>query len=108
MGPEYEAPQKGDEAYFDEATNRVFDTSLLNEPLALLPTRSPLIFGGRDPVSAAMNAMQMQHRGCVLITEDVKNASALIDIFTERAVRNLSIGQGGNPLLIPLLGLGEP
>ena len=102
MGPEYEAPQKGDEAYFDETTNRVFDTRLLNEPLALLPTRSPLIFGGRDPVSAAMNAMQMQHRGCVLITEDGTNASALIGIFTERDVLNRVIGQGRNPALIQL------
>ena len=98
MGPEFE----GDEAYFDETTNRVFDTTLLHEPLAVLPTRSPLVFGRRDSVSAAMNAMQMQHRGCVLVTEDGTPATRLVGIFTERDVLNRIIGQGRNPALIKL------
>ena len=102
MGPEFEAPQKGDEAYFDEATNRVFDTSLLSEPLGVLPTRSPLVFGPRDSVSAAMNAMQRQHRGCVMVTEDGTTSTALVGIFTERDVLNRIIGQGRNPALIQL------
>ena len=98
MGPEFE----GDEAYFDETRNRVFDTTLLQEPLAVLPTRSPLVFGRGDSVSAAMNAMQMQHRGCVLITEDGTPATRLVGIFTERDVLNRIIGQGRNPALIKL------
>ena len=102
MGPEFDTPQMGDEAYFDEAPNRVFDTSLLREPLAVLPTRSPLVFGRRDSVSAAMNAMQMQHRGCVMITEDGTVGTPLVGIFTERDVLNRIIGQGRNPALIQL------
>ena len=102
MGPDYEAPQKGDEAYFDEAKNSVFDVALLHEPLAVLPTRSPLLFSRRDSVSAAMNAMQMQHRGCVMITEDGTNSTPLVGIFTERDVLNRIIGQGRNPALIQL------
>jgi signal-transduction protein with cAMP-binding, CBS, and nucleotidyltransferase domain len=102
MGPEFDAPQKGDEAYFDEAPNRIFDTSLLREPLAVLPTRSPLVFGRRDPVSVAMNAMQMQHRGCVMVTEDGTVATPLVGIFTERDVLNRIIGQGRNPALVQL------
>ena len=98
MGPEFE----GDEAYFDVTTNRVFDTTLLQEPLAVLPTRSPLVFGRRDSVSAAMNAMQLQHRGCVLITQDGTVATPLVGIFTERDVLNRIIGQGRNPALIQL------
>ena len=102
MSPEFETPPKGDEAYFDEATNRVFDTLLLRERLAVLPTRSPLVFGRRDSVSAAMNAMQRQHRGCVMITEDGTLATPLVGIFTERDVLNRIIGQGRNPALIQL------
>ena len=102
MGSEYEAPQKGDEAYFDEAKHTVFDVTLLREPLDVLPTRSPLIFSRRDSVSAAMNAMQMQHRGCVMVTEDGTSATPLVGIFTERDVLNRIIGQGRNPALIRL------
>jgi signal-transduction protein with cAMP-binding, CBS, and nucleotidyltransferase domain len=102
MSPEYEAPQKGDEGYFDETKHNVFDATLLREPLDLLPTRSPLVFSRRDSVSAAMNAMQMQHRGCVLITEDGTTATPLVGIFTERDVLNRIIGQGRNPALIRL------
>ena len=49
-----------------------------------------------------MNAMQLQHRGCVLVTEDGSADSPLIGIFTERDVLNRIIGQGRNPALVRL------
>ena len=47
-------------------------------------------------------AMQMQHRGCVMVTEDGTTKTALVGIFTERDVLNRIIGQGRNPALVQL------
>ena len=62
----------GDEAYFDverAGRPRGFDVRLLQEPVTVLSTRSPLIFAETSPTSEAMRAMQNQHRGVVLITD---------------------------------------
>ena len=49
-----------------------------------------------------MNAMQRQHRGCVMVTEDGTTSTPLVGIFTERDVLNRIIGQGRNPALTQL------
>jgi len=92
-----------DEAYFDrESPGRSFDSRILEEPLSVLPTRSPLIFGPGDSVSDAMRAMQRHHRGCVLITDDGTSRSKLIGIFTERDVLHRIIDRGRNPATLPM------
>ena len=95
----------GDEAYFDQEPSddkRIFDAELLRQPLSVLPTRSPLIFAPKDTVSAAMRSMQAEHRGCVLVTEDGSDRSALRGIFTERDVLERIIDRGRNPATLTL------
>jgi CBS domain-containing protein len=96
---------KSDEAYFDDdrATKpRAFDTQLLQEPVTVLSTRSPLIFGESAPTSEAMRAMQSEHSGVVLITQDGKASSPLLGIFTERDILLRVINRGRNPAETPL------
>lgn len=95
-----------DEAYFDERRKRVrvFDTTLLSEPLSVLPARKPLIFSPRDTVTDAVAAMQREHRGCVLISEDGSRNTPLVGIFTERDVLFRIVGRGRNPAT---LAIGE-
>ncbi len=92
-----------DEAYFDDIRSTpVFDARLLHEPLTVLPTRTPICFKGSDAVSEAMNAMQRDHRGCVLITEDGTQRSRLTGIFTERDILLRIINRGRNPATVTL------
>jgi CBS domain-containing protein len=94
-----------DDAYFDDPKDRsspIFDARLLREPLTVLPTRSPICFKGSDAVSEAMNAMQRDHRGCVLVTEDGTQRSALTGIFTERDILLRIINRGRNPATVTL------
>ncbi|HKK52699.1 MAG TPA: CBS domain-containing protein [Myxococcota bacterium] len=93
-----------DEAYFDEGSRRkrTFDAALLQEPVTLLPSHPPLVFGGSDTVKDAMQAMQQRHRGCVLITADGSLRSHLIGIFTERDILLKVIDCGRNPATLPL------
>lgn len=94
-----------DEAYFDDKSDRKrrsFDARLLQEPLTLLPSRSPLVFPESATVKDAMQAMQRRHRGCVVITADGKPTSRLVGIFTERDVLLKVIDCGRNPATIPL------
>lgn len=94
-----------DEAYFDDKSDRrrrSFDARLLQEPLTLLPSRSPLVFSESSTVKDAMQAMQRRHRGCVVITADGKATSRLVGIFTERDVLLKVIDCGRNPATIPL------
>ena len=106
MSPESDLPasEGSDEAYFDrnQGTGRSFDGRLLREPLSVLPTQAPLLFGPGDFVNGAMRSMQKHHRGCVLITEDGTKHSSLVGIFTERDVLNKIIGQGKNPAVLRL------
>ena len=97
-------PQRADEAYFDKTVGggRSFDGRLLRQRLTVLPNRSPLIFGPDDFVAPAMRAMQVEHRGCVLVTTDGTLNGRLAGIFTERDVLNKIIGQGRNPALVTL------
>ena len=95
---------EGDEAYFERerGEQRVFDSNLLQEPLESLRTRKPLIFAGSESVADAMQAMQRERRGCVLITSDGTEKSRLTGIFTERDVLCRIVDRGRNPQGLPL------
>lgn len=113
MGVDPEAPKDelGEESYDEEAPRtrqRVFDAKVLHEPVRILPARPPLVFSGSSPVSAAMRAMQRQHRGCVLVTEDGTPATRLAGIFTERDVLFRIIDRGRNPEKLPIAEVMTP
>lgn len=94
-----------DDAYFNNPADRAptsFDAKLLHEPLSLLPTKVPICFKGSDAVSKAMRAMQRDHRGCVLITEDGTSRTRLRGIFTERDILLRIIDRGRNPATLTL------
>lgn len=82
--------------------DRVFDATILKEPMSVLVQRSPLCFARDQFVSEAMHAMQKEHRGCVLVTEDGGMESPLAGIFTERDVLYRIIDRGRNPATLPL------
>ncbi len=94
-----------DEAYDDDerkSSKRVFDARLLREPMSVLPTRTPILLTPKNSATDAMRAMQREHRGCVLITEDGTERSTLRGIFTERDVLLRIIDRGRNPASIEL------
>lgn len=94
-----------DDAYFDhegEATQQRFDAGLLRASTRLLPTRHPLLFAPTHSVTEAMRAMQKEHRGCVLITEDGGPDTRVVGIFTERDVLLRIVDRGRNPATLPL------
>ncbi len=96
--------ETGDDLYFEDPkkNQRTFDAALLRQPLTVLPTRVPLVFSPKASASDAMRAMQAEHRGCVLITEDGTCSSQLLGIFTERDVLLRIIDRGRNPANIGL------
>ena len=81
---------------------RSFDVRLLHEPVTVLSTRSPIIFPESASTSDAMRAMQAEHQGCVLITEDGTANCVLTGIFTERDILLRVINRGRNPAETPL------
>lgn len=96
-----------DDPYFEgvepeSATRSGFDAQLLRQPLSALPTRHPLIFAATHTVTQAVRAMQKEHRGCVLITDDGSAETRVIGIFTERDVLRRIVDQGRNPATLPL------
>ncbi len=94
-----------DEEYFVNPPKRRglnFDSDLLREPLRALPVRQPLVLSQHDTVTEAMRAMQHEHRGCVIITDDGTPHSKLLGIFTERDVLFRIVDQGRNPATLPL------
>jgi signal-transduction protein with cAMP-binding, CBS, and nucleotidyltransferase domain len=96
---------RNDEAYFDVERARPprgFDVRLLQEPVTVLSTRSPLIFSEASPTSEAMRAMQNEHRGVVLVTQDGTDSTPLTGIFTERDILLRVINRGRNPAEAPL------
>jgi CBS domain-containing protein len=102
MHSEDDEPQvdTANEAYFDEVDERAgsrFDESLLAAPISVLSRRIPMVFSERDSVEAAVRAMQREHRGVVLISEDGTRQSKLIGIFTERDVLLRIVGRGRHP-----------
>jgi CBS domain-containing protein len=81
---------------------RSFDATLLEEPLSALPLRRPIVFAASHNVSEAVRAMQAEHFGCVVVTEDGTTRSRLAGIFTERDVLLRIVGRGRNPATLPL------
>ena len=97
--------EESDEAYFDGAedfSERSFDTRLLREPTSVLPVRKPLVLSRFHSVTDAIRAMQSEHRGAVLVTEDGTMGSRVVGIFTERDVLFRIVDQGRNPATLPL------
>lgn len=95
-----------DDPYFeterDASPIPVFDASLLGQSVRALPARHPLLFAPHHPVAEAMRAMQKEHRGCVLVTEDGSPDTRVLGIFTERDVLFRIIDRGQNPTRLPL------
>lgn len=73
------------------------DGALLREGVSLLPARRPLVLASEAPVSEALHAMQREHRGAVVITEDGTMGSRLVGIFTERDVLLRVVDRGRDP-----------
>lgn len=84
---------------------RGFDAAVLREPVHVLPARAPLVFSARSTVADAVQAMQREHRGVVLVTEDGTARSRLVGIFTERDVLRRALDAGRESL--PMLPLAE-
>ena len=96
---------EGDERYFEDEprrSTRVFDASLLGEPLSTISTREPVVFSPSSFVSEAMRSMQRERLGCVLVTEDGTRNTRLVGIFSERDVLLRIVDQGRNPASLPL------
>jgi CBS domain-containing protein len=94
-----------DETYFESPRARKtggFDAELLQEPVTALPVRPPIVMSPNTTVTDAMRAMQREHRGCVVITDDGTNGSKLTGIFTERDVLFRIVDRGRNPAALPL------
>jgi CBS domain-containing protein len=96
----------GDDAYFEEANvskpAHRFDEGLLQAPTSVLSRRIPMVFTEGDTVRTAVRAMQAEHRGVVLISEDGTRQTPLIGIFTERDVLIRVVGGGVDPSTICL------
>src|SRR5262245_55988737 len=100
----------GDESYF-EPTRRVsegFDAGLLREPYSVVSTQRPLTLSPDATVTEAVRAMQRDHRGCVLVTDDGTASSKLIGIFTERDVLFRIVDKGRNPAALPISEVMTP
>jgi CBS domain-containing protein len=95
-----------DDPYFEserpQASSAVFDADLLRQTLRALTLRHPLLFAPHHTVAEAMRAMQKEHRGAVLVTEDGSPEKRVIGIFTERDVLYRIIDRGQNPTRLPL------
>ena len=99
----------GDDPYFEKPREpRGFDASLVREKLSELPVREAVILGSNDTVTEAMRAMQREHRGCVLVTDDGTRLSKLVGIFTERDVLVRIVDRGKNPATLPLSEVMTP
>ncbi len=93
----------GDDPYFEHPRERrVFDADLIQAPLSELPVREAVVLATESTVTEAMRAMQREHRGCVLVTDDGTRASKLVGIFTERDVLNRIVDRGKNPATLAL------
>ena len=94
----------GDESYFEPSLRKSegFDAELLRENLSVIPAQKPLVLKPDATVTDAMRAMQREHRGCVLVTDDGTAESKLLGIFTERDVLFRIVDKGRNPAALPV------
>jgi CBS domain-containing protein len=67
-----------DESYFEQTRRGSdgFDARLLREKLTVMTTQRPLTLSPSNTVTEAMRAMQREHRGCVLVTDDGTRAAS--------------------------------
>jgi CBS domain-containing protein len=93
-----------DESYFESPRRRegVFDASLLRQPVGSLPVRRAITVSPNTTVTGAMRAMQYEHRGCVIVTDDGTHNSKLTGIFTERDILFRIVDRGRNPAALPI------
>jgi CBS domain-containing protein len=101
----------GEETYFDIAKiseRGSFDASLLREPVSVLRVRAPLVLSMTDTVTDAVRAMQREHCGCVLVTDDGTPETKVGGIFTERDVLFRIVDRGRNPAQLPLAEVMTP
>ncbi len=92
-----------DDGYFEQGDeSRDFDAQLVREPLSAVPVRAPVVLSASENVTEAMRAMQREHRGCVMVTDDGTQESKLLGIFTERDVLLRIVDRGKNPATLPL------
>ena len=102
---------RGDELYFEPRESRVgasFDASLLQEPVSVLRSRQPLVLSMTSTVTEGMRAMQADHSGCVVITDDGTVSSKVNGVFTERDVLFRIVDRGRNPAQLPLQEVMTP
>lgn len=93
----------GDDVYFETSDEaRDFDAQLVREPLSAVPVREPIVLPASANVTDAMRAMQREHRGCVIVTDDGTRESKLLGIFTERDVLLRIVDRGKNPATLPI------
>jgi CBS domain-containing protein len=99
-----------DEIYFErpKQARDDFDARLIRQPLEALPVRPPIVFGPGATVTDAMRAMQHEHRGCVVVTDDGSLTSKVTGIFTERDVLFRIVDRGRNPASLPLSEVMTP
>ncbi len=94
-----------DETYFEGSRRRGssgFDSELLREPLTVLPVQRAITLAQDASVTDAIRAMQREHRGCVIVTNDGTAQTKLAGIFTERDVLFRIVDKGRNPAALPL------
>ena len=94
-----------DEAYFGDTEREPshrFDEKLLQAPTSVLSRRIPMVFTESDTVQTAVRAMQAEHRGVVLISEDGTRQTPLVGIFTERDVLLRIVDRGRDPSTVCL------
>jgi CBS domain-containing protein len=80
----------------------IFDTSILQEPASMLPSRKALVHSQDTAVATALASMQHQHLSSVLVTATGREDSPVIGIFTERDVLHRVIDRCGDLALLPL------
>ena len=102
---------RGDELYFESRESRVggsFDASLLHQPVSVLRSRQPLVLSMTSTVTEAIRAMQADHTGCVVVTDDGTVNTKVNGIFTERDVLFRIVDRGRNPAHLPLQDVMTP
>jgi CBS domain-containing protein len=93
----------GDDLYFEKSRDsRDFDAQLVREPVSALQVREALVLPASETATVAMRAMQREHRGCVIVTDDGTKHSKLLGIFTERDVLLRIVDRGKNPATLPI------
>ncbi len=106
-----EIAELGDDCYFESPGARQsegFDAGLLRESLTVLPVRRAITLAPAATVTDAMRAMQRDHRGCVLVTDDGTMRSKLVGIFTERDVLLRIVDRGRNPASLAIQDVMTP